>query len=126
MVSIRPVKIPGRWREGYALDFHVVSSTFLGHDEYGHAQFDNKHSEIGELLYRLKYKSDQSVVPELAEAAAAFVADWKPGADAIVPVPPSRARTVQPVLILGEAIAQRGSASILRATGSSGCGTYQS
>jgi predicted amidophosphoribosyltransferase len=101
------MKIPGRWREGYALDVHIVSSTFLGHDEYGHAQFDNKHSEIGELLYRLKYKSDQSVVPELVEAAAAFVARWKPGADAIVPVPPSRARKVQPVMILGEATAQR-------------------
>lgn len=107
MVSIRPMKIPGRWREGYALDFHVISSTFLGHDEYGHAQFDNKHSEIGELLYRLKYKSDQSVVPELADAAAAFVASWKPDLDAIIPVPPSLERAVQPVIILGEAVAQR-------------------
>lgn len=107
MVSIRPMKIPGRWREGYALDFHVISSTFLGHDEFGHARFENKRSEIGDLLYRLKYQSDPSVVPDLVDAAASFVTRWKPAADVVVPVTPTRAREVQPVMILGEAIAHR-------------------
>lgn len=63
MPSIHPRQIPGRWRLGYALDLHTVSSTFLGYDDLGHATFDTRRSEIGELLYRLKYSGDQSVVP---------------------------------------------------------------
>ncbi len=107
MANIQPRRIPGRWREGYALDFHTIRSEYLGDDEYGHPQFHNTRSEVGELLYRLKYRSDQSVVPELVEAAASFVESWKPGAEVIVPVPPSRARAIQPVTILGEALGKR-------------------
>ncbi|MBI1986594.1 MAG: ComF family protein, partial [Rhodospirillales bacterium] len=88
MTNVRPKRIPGRWRDGYALDFHTLRSEYLGDDEYGHPQFHNTRSEVGELLYRLKYRSDQSVVAELVEATASFVESWKPGADAIVPVPP--------------------------------------
>lgn len=107
MANVRPIRIPGRWREGYALDYHTLSSTYLGDDEYGHPQFEMKRSEVGELLYKLKYKSDQSVISELVEAAASFVTSWNPGIDLIVPVPPSRARTLQPVLLLGEALGRR-------------------
>jgi len=55
MVEINPKIITGCWTEGFALDFHTLSSEFIGDDEYGHPQFDTKRSEIGELLYRLKY-----------------------------------------------------------------------
>jgi len=44
MISFHPVRIPGRWREGYALDLHTVQSTFLGDDAYGHARFDTERS----------------------------------------------------------------------------------
>ena len=104
MANVQPKQIPGKWREGYALDYHTISSEYIGHDEYGHPQFHTKRSEVGELLYRLKYQSDQLVVTELVEAAASFVESWKPGADVILPVPPSRARAIQPVMILGEAL----------------------
>lgn len=107
MANARPVKIPGRWRDGYALDYHTLSSAYLGDDEYGHPQFDTRRSEVGELLYRLKYHSDRSVIPELVAATAAFLASWNPGMDTIVPVPPSRARAMQPVLLLGEALGKR-------------------
>jgi predicted amidophosphoribosyltransferase len=79
----------------------------LGEDEYGHPQFDTKRSEVGELLYRLKYNADLSALNPLAENAAAFVASWKPGAETVVPVPPSRNRPTQPVLLLAEAVAKR-------------------
>ena len=46
MVNTRPMKIPGRWRDGYTLDYHTISSTYLGDDEFGHAQFDSKRSEV--------------------------------------------------------------------------------
>ena len=105
MASIHPTEIPGRWREGFALDFHTLSSTFVGDDEYGHPIFETTRTELGELLLRLKYRSDVSVVGELADVAAAFVRTWNPGVELIVPVPPSRARAQQPVLMLAQALA---------------------
>lgn len=107
MVAIQPVRIPGRWRDGWALDVHTVSSTFIGDDEFGHPQFDTRRSAMGELLYRLKYRADRTVIADIANTAAAFAHDWCPDAQAFVPVPPSRERTVQPVLLIGAAIAER-------------------
>lgn len=98
--------IIGAWRQGYALDLHTVSSVFLGYDEYGHAKFDNTYSEVGELLHRLKYSQDRTVVYELAGVCVHFLRKWKPDIDIIVPVPPSRKRKVQPVLMLSKAIAE--------------------
>jgi len=106
MISFHPVRIPGRWREGYALDLHTVQSTFLGDDAYGHARFDTERSVAGELLYWLKYRGDPSAVGALVEAAASFVRSWDPPVDVLVPVPASRPRTLQPVLALGAALAK--------------------
>jgi competence protein ComFC len=104
-IKTQPMKIPGRWRDGYALDYHTISSTYLGEDEYGHAQFDTKRSEAGELLYQLKYRSDASLVDPLAEACAAFLAGWKPTVNVLLPVPSSKTRTVQPVILVATALA---------------------
>ena len=105
MVNIKPFRLPGRWREGFALDYHTVGSTYLGDDEYGHPVFDTQRTEIGELLYRLKYRSDNSVVDEIVLTAVTFINSWNPGIDIIVPVPPSRSeRSLQPVLTLSEAL----------------------
>ena len=105
MPEIRPMRIPGRWREGYVLDYHTIGSSFLGHDEYGHPVFDTKRTEVGELLFQLKYRSETSALDELAEAAAQFLASWDPGIEIIIPVPPSRSyRPVQPVIALSEEI----------------------
>ncbi len=106
MITTRPSLIAGRWREGYALDLHTESSTHVGDDEYGHPQFETKRSPAGELLFRLKYRLDRSSIPELVEAATAFVRSWHPPIDMIVPVPPTRPRALQPVLVLGEALAK--------------------
>jgi competence protein ComFC len=104
MVNIRPMQIPGRWRAGYVLDYHTLSSTYLGDDEYGHAMFDTKRSEVGELLYRLKYRSDKSALNELAGVAARFVREWNPGVTVLVPVPPSRVRAEQPLHLIAESL----------------------
>lgn len=63
MITIRPSLIPGRWREGYALDLHTESGTHVGDDEYGHPQFETKRSPAGELLFRIKYRLDRSAIP---------------------------------------------------------------
>lgn len=107
MVIFRPIKIPGRWRDGYALDYHTVSSTYLGEDEFGHRQFDTKRSEVGELLYRLKYQKDNTVVASLVETVASFITKWNPNVDMIVPIPPTRTRVSQPVLVLAETVSKR-------------------
>lgn len=108
MTSIRPILLKGRWREGFVLDFHTIGSTYLGDDEYGHPVFDTKRTEIGELLYRLKYRSDISVLDEIAQTATDFINGWKVGVEVIIPVPPSRSgRSKQPVLILADTIGKR-------------------
>src|SRR5229473_6598327 len=40
VAKFQPRKIQGRWRDGYALDLHTLSSTPIGYNEYGHMQFD--------------------------------------------------------------------------------------
>jgi competence protein ComFC len=104
VVNVRPMRIPGRWREGYVLDYHTLGSTYVGDDEYGHPMFDTKRSDVGELLYRLKYRADVSVLDELVNTAASFVRSWNPGVTVLIPVPPSRARSQQPVHLIVEAL----------------------
>lgn len=106
-IKSNPMLIPGRWRQGYSLDFHTIGSTYLGDDEYGHPRFDTQRTEIGELLYRLKYSNDGTVAAALVDAAASFLASWNPGTTIIAPVPPSRERATQPVHVIGEALADR-------------------
>lgn len=96
-IPINPRRIPGYWDDGFALDLHTLRSEFLGHDEYGHAQFETVRTPLGELLYKLKYQGDRSVVPQIATVACAFVRRWNPRADVVVPVPPSKRRRVQPL-----------------------------
>ena len=99
-VSIRPMRIPGSWKEGYVLDYHAKSSEFLGYDAYGHPCFDTVRTEVGELLYRLKYRGRKDALEELLAISTEFIRQWGPKVQAIVPVPPSRARVSQPVMRL--------------------------
>lgn len=107
MISINPRRIPGNWRQGYVLDFHTVSSEFLGHDEYGHPQFETKRSEIGELLYQIKYKSNRKALIPLVETAAQFIIGRRLALDYILPVPPSKQRSVQPVLEIAKGLSKQ-------------------
>jgi competence protein ComFC len=107
MAKFQARKIPGRWRDGYALDLHTLSSTPLGYDEFGHMQFETTRSEVGELLYKLKFNRDKTVVPAIVEALEEFMTSWKPRVDAIVPVPPSSERPLQPVIVLARALSRR-------------------
>jgi predicted amidophosphoribosyltransferase len=107
MVEINPTRISGRGSNGFTLDVHTASSELLGHDEYGHPQFASKRSELGELLYKLKFRRDQSVIPEIAAVVGTFAESYLPTVDLIVPVPPSTPRTEQPVILLAHAIGAR-------------------
>jgi competence protein ComFC len=107
MVEINPSRIPGRWSMGFTLDVHTTSSELIGHDEYGHPQFASKRSELGELLYRLKFRPDKRVIPQIAEVVGTFAESYLPQVDLIVPVPPSTPRKEQPVILLARAIGER-------------------
>lgn len=84
-----------KWRAGWALDLHTVSSI-----PQPDGSFDTQRTEIGELLYQLKYKYDKSKIEPIAEVAANFLKSRKvfPYLAAIIPVPPSELnRPFQPV-----------------------------
>ncbi|MGC1399727.1 ComF family protein [Candidatus Binatus sp.] len=107
MVEINPTRISGRWSNGFTLDVHTTGSELHGHDEYGHPQFASTRSELGELLYRLKFRLDKTVIAEIAKVVGTFVDSYLPTVDVIVPVPPSTPRTEQPVILLARAIGER-------------------
>lgn len=107
MVKINPRQLKGPWLEGYALDVHSTGSEFLGYDEYGHEQFDTKRTDVGELLYRVKYKGDEAALTELADVMAEFVKSKGVPSEIIVPVPPTRVRRVQPLAKIVVALGQR-------------------
>ncbi len=107
MIEIHPKEIKGSWDQGYVLDVHTVSSTMIGYNEFGHPEFDTVRSQLGELVYRLKYKGDKGVIPPVVETILGFVNGWGIHPDVIVPVPPSKLqRSFQPVIELAEELAQ--------------------
>ncbi len=73
MAKFNPRKIYGSWSDGYVLDLHSTGSTYIGDNEYGHPQFETHRTEIGELLFRLKHRSDEKAANELVEAASNFI-----------------------------------------------------
>ena len=108
MTAIHPERIEGAWDSGFALDYHTVSSVFIGHDAYGHPMFETEYTELGALVYRLKSQKDRSVVAGIIETVVQFVTTtWNPGFSVIVPVPPSNVRAEQPVALLAGALAER-------------------
>lgn len=108
MAKCNPRKIYGSWSDGYVLDLHSTGSTYIGDNEFGHPQFETHRTEIGELLFRLKYRSDETALMGLVEAASSFIRKWAVKPSIIVPVPPTRAyRKLQPVTRLAEELGTR-------------------
>ena len=115
MAKYQARKLKGPWKDGYALDLHTISSVMIGHNEYGHPEFDTTYSEVGGLMHRLKYRSDKTALPELVEAAISFIRSWGIEFSAIVPVPPTKKyRTFQPVLAISGEIANIFKVPLLR------------
>jgi competence protein ComFC len=106
MIHIHPQEIKGAWDEGYVLDVHTISSTMIGYNEFGHAEFDTQRSELGEIVYRLKYKGDKGAIASIVEAVVPFVKSWGIHPDALVPMPPSKPRSFQPVLEIAAELAR--------------------
>lgn len=105
--NFEPRQITGAWKDGYVLDVHTLSSTPIGFDEFGRKHFETSRTEIGELLYQLKYHSDPTKVDDIAAALESLVKTWNPRIDVLIPVPASSDRAIQPVALLAVAIGKR-------------------
>lgn len=106
--TINPIKIHGNWIDGYSLDYHSRYSEYLGVDEFGGNIYDKKRSDLGELLYELKYRGEKSNVKKIGNLIKPFLFEWNISEkiDYIIPVPPSRERNFQPVYELSREIGQ--------------------
>lgn len=106
------IKLEGNWKRGLAFDVHTLSSTYLGVDEYGHEQWENTRSDMGELLYRLKYRSEIDKSREIASLLDRI--KGIESMDCIVPVPSTnQQRPIQPVLEIARALGERRGVAVL-------------
>ena len=107
MGKINPIQLKGIWTDGYALDKHTLSSEFLGTDERGRNQFETVRSDIGQLLYELKYKENINKVTEIISLIKPFLLQWgiADKIDIMLPIPSSnKDRPFQPVTEISKAI----------------------
>lgn len=96
----KPLMISGVWTGGAVLDVHTLRSVHIGVNDAGHDVYETERSELGELLFRLKYRGDLTALEPLARAAVLFLTSRRRRYDMIVPVPPSGERKLQPVQLL--------------------------
>lgn len=107
-VEINPKKIIGAWDEGYSLDQHTIESRLVGYNAYGHAEFSTKRSPLGELLFRLKYRSDRQCIDPIVETAIQFLESWDISPAILIPVPASNtARRDQPVVEIAKCLSKQ-------------------
>lgn len=101
-MGINPIRLIGNWDEGWAMDIHVISSTYTGTDIHGHDTYDTIRSELGELLYFFKYKMRYKNIYKIIDLISKFLDKWDKmdDIDVIIPVPSSRIRAYQPVNLI--------------------------
>lgn len=109
MKKCNPIEIFGNWEQGYSMDLHSLSSEYLGENDYGRPMFDTVRSDIGELVYQLKYQGNRSAVNEIVSLISPFVKEWQRSAsfNVIISMPPSnKQRRVQPVFEVANELAR--------------------
>ena len=99
-------EISGVWTLGYSLDKHTISSTPKGYDNFGHMQFDTVRPEAGEALFQLKYRSDFSQVPLIAQQMNLSFSVAFSSAGLVIPMPASKTRHKQPVTEIAKEVAR--------------------
>ena len=125
MTKTNPRKFDGPWADGRVLDLHSTGSEFLGYDEYGHEQFDTRRTDMGELLYRLKYRNDASALEEIGAVAEKFIRSWRIEFDVIVPAPPTRTRRVQPLHQIADELSRRFNVPVVKAVSKKAAGAAE-
>ncbi len=105
-MNVNIMKIDGEWIDGLVLDWHVEHSEFLRYNQFGHPEYNTVRTEVGEALYQLKYCSDLTKVDTLAQTMVAAIQRKLPAIAFVVPMPPSKQRATQPLIILGRKVAE--------------------
>lgn len=106
-MKVNVKKIEGNWDIGYAMDKHIVKSTYIGDNEYGHPMFDTIRTEVGESIFQLKYRNDWDQVEPLAQCLVDNALPLFHNIQLIIPMAPSRLRERQPVAAIAETLAQK-------------------
>lgn len=108
-MTIHPIQLCGEWDQGWALDIHTISSEYIGDDPFGHPRYDTTRSYIGELMYQLKYQVNTSVLPAIVDEVTGLLESkgLLSSIDLIIPAPPTKDRTFQPVFAIAEAVAKQ-------------------
>jgi len=104
MVKTNIQNLDGNWNQGWALDLNTVRTALL---EDGSLII--KRTELGEMLYRLKYLEDVSCLPNISISLIDFITDKLRNiqVDAILPIPPSDIkRTMQPVFLIADELSK--------------------
>ena len=69
------IRLHGNWEFGAAYDEHTTESVHIGTHENGTAKFQTKRTEMGELVYALKYRKDNSALPNIIELLGSGLID---------------------------------------------------
>jgi len=100
------IPLKGRWRLGFALDIHTSDSVSLGAYTSGRNSWRSNRTEIGQLLFDLKYKGDLSKVQGIVKLLDPI--QGLETVDAIVPAPSSNFdRSFQPVVEIAKGLGAR-------------------
>lgn len=105
------ISLEGNWRVGKAYDLHTTSSTYLGVNELGHDKFDTTRSEMGELVYQLKYRGDKDAVSKIVDLLDGI--GGIENFDCIVPIPATKKRPYQPVELIALALGEQRGVGVL-------------
>jgi len=102
-------EIKGNWDWGRSIDLHTLKSVPIEMDNYGNVvKWDTTRSEIGELVYQLKYKQDKSVVSKIVDLVLNQIHFQNIDNLILIPAPPSKLdREFQPVFLIVEELAKR-------------------
>lgn len=99
-------EISGVWTLGYSLDKHTTSSTPIGYNASGYMQYNTIRPEAGEALFQLKYRSDFSQIPLIAQQMNVSFGKVFSSTNLVVPMPASKIRQRQPVTEIAREVAR--------------------
>jgi competence protein ComFC len=92
---LHPQGVKGPWKAGIVLDWHTVASKVIGENEFGHPIFDTERSELGELLFRFKYRNDQAALARMLWLCNDYLLRHASGKfEIVLPVPPSNSARI--------------------------------
>ncbi|HBY20225.1 MAG: hypothetical protein A2Y24_00215 [Clostridiales bacterium GWE2_32_10] len=109
MSNINPIEILGNWDKGYVIDYHSISSEYIGDSIFGHPMYDTVRTEIGQYMNELKYKGDLGKIDSIIQLIAPLLDKWSElqNINVIIPVPPTNVnRLFQPVYLIADAIGE--------------------